>query len=49
MSYHEYLVSTYIADRHREAVHRRLARGTRDGSREVIQRTKLTLPHWVRT
>ena len=45
MSIHnEYLVHTYIADRHREA-QKRLPRRHRDSSRQEVQRTKSTLPY----
>ncbi len=48
MTHHEYLVQTYIADRHREA-HERLLGRHRDGSRQVTCRWRTSRPHWALT
>jgi hypothetical protein len=48
MSIHsEYLVHTYIADRHREAQQRLPSSRRRDTSRQEVRRTKSTLPYGV--
>ena len=46
--YNEYLVRTYIADRHREA-QQRLPRRHRDSSRQEVRRTRPTLPYGALT
>ena len=47
MIHHDYLVHTYIADRHREA-RTRLTVRAQDSSRQVVQRAKATRPPWAR-
>lgn len=46
--YNEYLVHTYIVERHREA-QQRLSRRPRDTSREEVRRTVSTLPYGALT
>ena len=45
-THNEYLVRTYIADRHREA-QRRLPRRHRDSSRQAVRRTRPSFPYRV--